>query len=132
MPSPVSPLRRLDGAPLLPLIRAGIVFVDGVQQEGTGGSVRDLLPRLILDGQVNHRRRMPDSASNSDISKHILPTSATMVGVSITVVSLVRLLEVHAGIETIIDDVAAVAAVTLLLGSVTPHEFALGRSSRGC
>jgi hypothetical protein len=58
---------------------------------------------------------MPDSASNSDISKHILPTSATMVGVSITVVSLVRLLEVHAGIETIIDDVAAVAAVTFLL-----------------
>jgi len=27
--------RRLDGAHLLPLVRAGIVFVDGVQQEGT-------------------------------------------------------------------------------------------------
>jgi len=26
--------RRLDGAHLLPLVRAGIVFVDGVQQEG--------------------------------------------------------------------------------------------------
>ena len=26
--------RRLDGAQLLPLVRAGIVFVDGVQQEG--------------------------------------------------------------------------------------------------
>jgi len=26
--------RRLDGASLLPLVRAGIVFVDGVQQEG--------------------------------------------------------------------------------------------------
>ena len=26
--------RRLDGAFLLPLVRAGIVFVDGVQQEG--------------------------------------------------------------------------------------------------
>ena len=26
--------RRLDGAYLLPLVRAGIVFVDGVQQEG--------------------------------------------------------------------------------------------------
>jgi putative transposase len=26
--------RRLDGAHLLPLIRAGIVFLDGVQQEG--------------------------------------------------------------------------------------------------
>jgi putative transposase len=26
--------RRLDGASLLPLVRAGIVFVDGVHQEG--------------------------------------------------------------------------------------------------
>jgi hypothetical protein len=26
--------RRLDGAYLLPLVRAGVVFVDGVQQEG--------------------------------------------------------------------------------------------------
>jgi hypothetical protein len=26
--------RRLDGAYLLPLVRAGIGFVDGVQQEG--------------------------------------------------------------------------------------------------
>jgi hypothetical protein len=26
--------RRLDGASLLPLVRAGIVLVDGVQQEG--------------------------------------------------------------------------------------------------
>ena len=28
--------RRLDGAHLLPLVRAGIAFVDGVQQEGKG------------------------------------------------------------------------------------------------
>jgi hypothetical protein len=27
--------RRLDGAHLLPLVQAGIGFVDGVQQEGT-------------------------------------------------------------------------------------------------
>src|SRR5262249_48961408 len=27
--------RRLDGALLLPLVRAGVAFVDGVQQEGT-------------------------------------------------------------------------------------------------
>ncbi len=26
--------RRLDGAHLLPLVRAGIVFVDGAQEEG--------------------------------------------------------------------------------------------------
>jgi transposase-like protein len=29
--------RRLDGAHLLPLVRAGIAFADGVQQEGKGG-----------------------------------------------------------------------------------------------
>jgi hypothetical protein len=28
--------RRLDGAHLLPLVRAGIVFVDGVQQANKG------------------------------------------------------------------------------------------------
>jgi transposase-like protein len=32
--------RRLDGALLLPLVRAGIVFVDGVQQEGKAGKVK--------------------------------------------------------------------------------------------
>jgi len=32
--------RRLDGASLLPLVRAGIVFVDGVQQEGKTSKVR--------------------------------------------------------------------------------------------
>jgi transposase-like protein len=32
--------RRLDGAHLLPLVRAGIVFVDGAQQEGKAGKAR--------------------------------------------------------------------------------------------
>jgi putative transposase len=32
--------RRLDGAHLLPLVRAGIVFVDGVQQEGKASKPR--------------------------------------------------------------------------------------------
>jgi len=32
--------RRLDGASLLPLVRAGIVFVDGVQQEGKASKPR--------------------------------------------------------------------------------------------
>jgi len=32
--------RRLDGASLLPLVRAGIVFVDGVQQAGKTSKVR--------------------------------------------------------------------------------------------
>ena len=32
--------RRLNGAHLLPLIRAGIGFMDGVQQEGKVGKAR--------------------------------------------------------------------------------------------
>jgi hypothetical protein len=32
--------RRLDGARLLPLVRAGIVFVNGVQQEGKATKTR--------------------------------------------------------------------------------------------
>jgi transposase-like protein len=32
--------RRLDGAHLLPVVRAGIVFVDGAQQEGKAGKAR--------------------------------------------------------------------------------------------
>ena len=32
--------RRLDGAHLLPLVRAGIVFVDGVQQATKGSTMK--------------------------------------------------------------------------------------------
>ena len=32
--------RRLDGAHLLPLVSAGVVFVDGVQQEGKASKPR--------------------------------------------------------------------------------------------
>jgi len=32
--------RRLDGAHLLPLVRAGIVFVDGVQHEGKASKTK--------------------------------------------------------------------------------------------
>jgi hypothetical protein len=61
---------------------------------------------------------MPEVGSNSNLSQHIMPTSATMVGVCITVIGIVRLIEVHAAITTIIDDVAAVAAVIFLLSTL--------------
>ena len=50
-------------------------------------------------------------ARNSDISRHILPTSATMVGVSITIIGIVRLIETRAGVATIIDNLASVVSV---------------------
>ena len=61
---------------------------------------------------------MPEPGSNTNLSQHILPTSATMVGVCITLIGIVRLLESHAAITTIIDDVAAVAAVVFLLSTI--------------
>ena len=72
---------------------------------------------------------MADSTSKVDISQHILPTSATMVGVCVTVIGIVRLIEVNLAIATVIDDVAAVAAVLFLLSTMlsyaglrTPHD----------
>jgi branched-subunit amino acid permease len=62
--------------------------------------------------------RMPEPATNSNLSQHIMPTSATMVGVCITLIGIVRLLESHASISTIIDDVTAVAAVLFLLSTL--------------
>ncbi len=54
--------RRLDGAHLLPLVRAGIVFVDGVQQEGKAGKPR---PDTGLAGlrratRQDRRAQLPD------------------------------------------------------------------------
>jgi hypothetical protein len=37
--------RRLDGAHVLPLVRAGITFVDGVQHETTGRRLRAIVCR---------------------------------------------------------------------------------------
>jgi len=44
---------------------------------------------------------------NRDVSQHILPTAATMVGVCITVIGIVRVLEVSGSITTFIDDILA-------------------------
>ena len=57
----------------------------------------------------------------SDMSRHILPTSATMVGVCITVIGIVRLLETHAAIATIIDNVLAVDAMFFLMSTVVSY-----------
>lgn len=64
---------------------------------------------------------MADRASNGDISQHILPTSATMVGVCITVIGIVRLLEAHEAIATVIDDIAAVTAIMFLMSTLLSY-----------
>ncbi len=52
---------------------------------------------------------------NSGIANHILPTSATMTGVCVTVISIVRLTEATRHISTIIDNVFAVTGLVFLI-----------------
>ena len=54
-----------------------------------------------------------DRRSNG-ISSHILPTSATMVGVCVTVIGIVRLIETGGTIATIVDNVVAVDSAFFL------------------
>ncbi len=59
---------------------------------------------------------MSDPRENSNsIANHILPTSATMVGVCITVISIVRLTEATRHVSTIIDSVFALTGLVFLL-----------------
>ena len=53
-------------------------------------------------------------ADRSDVSQHILPTAATMVGVCATVIGIVRLVETNSAISTIIDEILAIDAVVFL------------------
>lgn len=64
--------RRLDGEHLLPLVRAGIVFPDGVQMEGNAGNpkarVHDTLGRFAayadLSGSVGESRPLSHLVSD--------------------------------------------------------------------
>ncbi len=61
-----------------------------------------------------HRVKRTRSAGRG-ISNHILPTSATMTGVCITVISIVRLIETHHHARTIIDNLMAVNGLVFLV-----------------
>jgi hypothetical protein len=52
--------------------------------------------------------------NGGDISRHIVPTAATMVGVCMTVISIVRLMELTANMSTIIDDILAIDSAVFL------------------
>jgi len=51
------------------------------------------------------------------VAHHILPTAATMAGVCITVVSIIKLTELSKSASTVIDDVLAVDGVLFLASS---------------
>lgn len=54
-------------------------------------------------------------STNGGISNHILPTSATMAGVCITVISIVRLVETHRHVSTVIDNLMAFTGLVFLV-----------------
>lgn len=56
-----------------------------------------------------------NTETNPGIANHILPTSATMSGVCVTVISIVRLTEATRHISTIIDDVFAMTGLVFLI-----------------
>lgn len=56
----------------------------------------------------------PD-AENGGISNHILPTSATLAGICITVISIVRLVESNRHVSTMIDNLMAFTGLIFLI-----------------
>ena len=59
--------------------------------------------------------------SNSSISNHILPTSATMVGICITVISIIRLTELSAKVTTVVDIVMFVDSVLFMISCILSY-----------
>lgn len=65
---------------------------------------------------MNEKQVTPTKGKPSNgISNHILPTSATMTGVCVTIISIVRLVEANHHISTIIDNLMAFTGLTFLV-----------------
>jgi len=78
--------------------------------------------------QSSRQRAKRSADKRRGLSLHILPTSATMIGVCVTVISLVRLFEVSGGVGTIID--RAIAADTLVFLAAALLSYMAMRSER--
>jgi hypothetical protein len=57
-------------------------------------------------------------SGKKDLSQHILPTSATMVGVCMTVISLIKLFDSGRLVGHLVDKVLAVDSLLFLLSAV--------------
>lgn len=67
--------------------------------------------------------------NDRSVSHHILTTAATMVGVCITVISIVRLTELSLSITSIIDNIMSLDSLLFLLSCVLSY-LSLRASSR--
>lgn len=69
----------------------------------------------MIDGDdTNSERR-------NNVSAHILPVSATMVGACLTVISLVRVIQVNASLTSILDDIVAVDSALFLAAAILSY-----------
>ena len=55
------------------------------------------------------------------LSGQILSTSATMLGACITVISVVRLIEIHSSVMTVIDDIVAAGSGLFLVAALLSY-----------
>ncbi len=59
-------------------------------------------------------RQQKEPRASKELSRHILPTSATMIGVCVTLVGLVKVVESRSG-PSHVDEYAALAAILFLV-----------------
>jgi hypothetical protein len=81
-----------------------------------------------MDDMRNHG----DSPNRSDqerLTLHILPTAGTMVGVCVTLIGLVKIVEVKTGPSKV--DLAAAAAAVIFLGSAIASYLSLRGGTKG-
>lgn len=65
----------------------------------------------------DQRWRDADSNNQESLAKHILPTSGTLIGVCITLIGLVKILETRVG-GSRVDEYAALTSVVFLASAI--------------
>lgn len=69
---------------------------------------------------IEERAPKAETAKDKALSKHILPSSGTMIGVCATVIGLVKVMEPDVG-PSRVDEYAALAALLFLAGAVASY-----------
>lgn len=68
---------------------------------------------------MTERRRAPRSGDEG-LSRHILPTAGTMVGVCTTLIGLVKIVEARIG-PSHVDEAAALTAILFLVSAIASY-----------
>lgn len=65
--------------------------------------------------------RGPAVSSQQSVAHHILPTAATMAGVCVTVISIIKLTERSASFTTLIDDFLAADSAVFMVSALLSY-----------